>query len=429
MPCPPPRRSTYATNPNCNSIAVNLPLRIARRYLLAKKSFHIINIISIISLVGISVGVMALVIVLSVFNGFEGVIKGMYSRFDADIKVLPAEGKTFSTSCPEVVQLLQLPSLAASCEVVEENALLAYGSKRHIGIIKGVGRSYAAIAQMDSCLRDGRFRLWMGSQPFITLGLGVAQTLSASLAHFDPVTVYIPKRGRSPLSMEAAFEQRAIMPTAVFSVQADIDMQYAIAPVEFVRKLLGYDSTAVSAIELSVRPELRVEEVQRDIAALLGPSYRVLNRYQQNETFYRTMKTEKLVIGLILVLILIIASFNIVGTLSMLIIDKRHDVSTLRSLGADNALIRRIFVGEGMLIAVGGIAIGTALGLLLCWAQQTFKIIKLEGRGSFVIDAYPVDVQLVDIAAILVLVLLMGYLCARFPVRMLTRRILSENVG
>ncbi|MBQ9470631.1 MAG: ABC transporter permease [Bacteroidales bacterium] len=406
---------------------MNLPLRIARRYLLAKKSFHIINIISIISLVGISVGVMALVIVLSVFNGFEGVIKGMYSRFDADIKILPAEGKTFSTQRPEVQHLLELPSLSATCEVVEENALLAYGSKRHIGTIKGVGRSYASIAQMDSCLRDGRFRLWMGSQPFITLGLGVAQTLNASLAHFQPITVYIPKRGKAPLSMEAAFEQRSIMPTAVFSVQADIDMQYAIAPVEFVRKLLGYDSTAVSALELRLDPSQRLEAVQRDIVALLGPGYRVLNRYQQNETFYRTMKTEKLVIGLILVLVLIIASFNIVGTLSMLIIDKRSDVGTLRSLGADNQLIGRIFIAEGMLISVGGIAIGTVLGLLLCWAQQTFKLIRLEGRGTFVIDAYPVDVQLPDIAAILALVLLLGYLCARFPVRMLTRRILSGS--
>ena len=217
------------------------------------------------------------------------------------------------------------------------------------------------------------------------------------------------------------------MPMGVFSVQADIDMQYAIAPAEFVRQLLGYDSTTVSALEVRVADYQRVEAIQSDVAALLGSNYRVLNRYQQNETFYRTMKTEKLVIGLILTLILIIASFNIVGTLSMLIIDKRNDVNTLRSLGADNALIRRIFIGEGMLISVGGVVIGTVVGLLVCWAQQHFKLIKLEGQGTFIIDAYPVDVQMLDIAAVLGIVLLIGFLCARFPVQMLTRRILSAN--
>lgn len=406
---------------------MNLPLLIARRYLFAKKSFHIINIISIISLVGITVGVAALVIVLSVFNGFDAVIKGMYLKLDADLKILPVEGKTFSTSAPEIAALRQHPDLLVVCDVVEENALLAYSSKRHIGTIKGVGRNYANLTHIDSCIRDGKFKLWMGSQPFITLGLGVAQTLNASLAHFQPITVYIPKRGKSSLSLEAAFEQRSIMPMGVFSVQADIDMQYAIAPAEFVRQLLGYDSTTVSALEVRVADYQRVEAIQSDVAALLGSNYRVLNRYQQNETFYRTMKTEKLVIGLILTLILIIASFNIVGTLSMLIIDKRNDVNTLRSLGADNALIRRIFIGEGMLISVGGVVIGTVVGLLVCWAQQHFKLIKLEGQGTFIIDAYPVDVQMLDIAAVLGIVLLIGFLCARFPVQMLTRRILSAN--
>lgn len=406
---------------------MNLPLLIARRYLFAKKSFHIINIISIISLVGITVGVAALVIVLSVFNGFDAVIKGMYSKVDADLKILPVEGKTFSTNTPEIAQLYSNPKLQVVCDVVEENALLAYGSKRHIGTIKGVGDDYAELTQIDSCIRDGRFRLWMGSQPFINLGLGVAQTLSASLAHFQTVTVYIPKRGKSSLSLEAAFEQRSILPMSIFSVQAEIDMQYAIAPAQFVRPLLGYDSTTVTALEIRVADGHKMETIQREIVEHLGANYKILNRYQQNETFYRTMQTEKLVIGLILTLILIIASFNIVGSLSMLIIDKRADVGTLRSLGASNTLIRRIFIGEGMLIAVGGVTIGTAIGLLLCWVQKTFKLIRLDSQGSFIIDAYPVDVQMLDIAAILAIVLLIGFLCARFPVQMLTRRILSSN--
>jgi lipoprotein-releasing system permease protein len=407
---------------------MHLPIYIARRYLFAKKSHNVINIISIISLVGVATGVMALVVVLSVFNGFDTLIERLYSNIDADIKILPREGKTFSITGEKFDKLAKMNGVAVFAEIFEENALFSYRGKQHIGIIKGVSRNYSELTGLDSMMKDGEFKLWMGSQPMAVVGQGVAYYLNANLAQFDPLFVYIPKRGRASLTMESAFGKKAIMPSGIFSVEQDFDTQYVIAPVEFVRNLLGYDSTMVTAIEVKVAGGVDAESIRRSMEEVLGSDFRVLNRYQQNESLYRTMKSEKFAIGLILTLILVIASFNIVGSLSMLIIDKRKDVETLRSLGADNGLIKKIFMVEGMLISIGGTIIGTLLGLLICWLQVHFKLITLEGRGNFIIDAYPVDIQLPDIGAIILVVLLIGYLAARFPVRMITRRILNEDI-
>jgi lipoprotein-releasing system permease protein len=407
---------------------MHLPLYIARRYLFAKKSHNIINIISIISLVGVATGVMALVVVLSVFNGFDTLIERLYSNIDADIKILPREGKTFSITGAKFDKLAKMDGVAVFAEIFEENALFSYRGKQHIGIIKGVSRNYSELTGLDSMLADGEFKLWMGSQPMAVVGQGVAYYLNANLAHFDPLFVYIPKRGRASLTLESAFGKKAIMPSGIFSVEQDFDSQYVIAPVEFVRSLLGYDSTMVTAVEIKVASGADAEGMRKGMEEVLGSDFRVLNRYQQNESLYRTMKSEKFAIGLILTLILVIASFNIVGSLSMLILDKRKDVETLRSIGADNRLVQKIFLVEGMLISLGGTIIGTLLGLLVCWLQIHFKLITLEGRGNFIIDAYPVDIQLPDIGVIIVVVLLIGYLAARFPVRMITRRILNENI-
>lgn len=400
---------------------------IARRYLFAKKSHNIINIISIISLVGVAVGVMALVIVLSVFNGFDSLIKKMYSNIDADIRIVPIEGKTFSTSTSAFINLNNHKGIEAIAEVLEENAIFSYGSKKHIGTIKGVSRNYQDISGIDSVICNGQFGLWRENQPLAIMGRGVAYYLNVSIAQFEPITVYIPKRGKSALSMEAAFERRSIMPSGVFAIEQDFDVQYTIAPIEFVRKLLVYDSTIVSAIEIKAKNGYSINTLKAEIENIMGDKFKVQDRYQQNESLYRTMKTEKLVIGLILVLILVIASFNIVGSLSMLIIEKRKDVGILKSLGADNDLIKNIFLHEGILISVAGTVLGAGLGLILCWIQTTFKIIRLDNRGSFIIDAYPVEVQFFDIAIILTAVLIIGYLCARFPVRMITKRIFDDD--
>lgn len=404
---------------------MHLPFYIARRYLLAKKSHNIINIISAISLVGVATGVMALVIVLSVFNGFDSLITRLYSSIGSDIRILPSQGKTFSVATAEFARIRGLKGVAVFSEVLEENALFKYRSKQHIGAIKGVSRNYADLTGLDSMLVDGAFSLWAGSQPMAVVGQGVAYYLNAGLAHFDPLAVYVPKRGRAVLSLESAFGRKNIMPSGIFAVEQEFDSRYVVVPVEFVRNLLAHDSTTVTSVELKVQKGYSPQRLKGELEKILGSGFRVQDRFQQNESLYRTMKSEKFAIGLILTLILIVASFNIVGSLSMLIIEKRKDVETLRSLGADNDLIRKVFLTEGLLISVGGIIIGTVLGLAVCWAQVAFKLIKLEGRGNFIIDAYPVDVQLGDIGLILLVVLAIGLVAARFPVQMITRRILN----
>jgi lipoprotein-releasing system permease protein len=406
---------------------MNFPLYIARRYLFAKKSHNIINIISIISVVGVATGVMALVIVLSVFNGFDVLITRLFSSFDADIKVQLAEGKTFPMGSPEIDKLRQMEGIAVFAEVFEENALFRYRDRQHIGIMKGVSRNYADLTGVDSMLIDGEFQLWRGSQPLTIMGQGLAFYLNANLAHFDPLVVYVPRRGKTvSMNPENAFKTKAIMPSGVFAIEQEFDSQYVILPVEFVRGILDY-TDEVTAIEIKLAAKVNPDKFKQAAENILGSKYKVLNRFMQNESLYRTMKSEKFAIGLILSLILVIASFNIIGSLSMLIIDKRRDVETLRSMGADNELIQKIFMAEGMLISFGGTIVGTLFGLLVCWLQITFKLVKLEGVGNFIIEAYPVDIQLPDIAIVLLIVITIGYLAARFPVRIITKRIISTD--
>jgi lipoprotein-releasing system permease protein len=406
---------------------MNFPFYIARRYLFAKKSHNIINIISIISVVGMATGVTALVVVLSVFNGFDTLIRNMFSVFDSDLKIELVEGKTFSDTLPEITAVRNHPSVAVFTEILEENAIFKYRNKQHIGKLKGVSLNYTEQTRIDSMITDGEFLLWRGSQPLAIMGQGVAYYLNANLAHFDPLEIYMPRRGRLPsLTTATAFTSKAIMPSGVFAIEQEFDTQYIITPIEFVRGLLNYQ-TEITSVELKLIDKANLSRTQQDIQNLLGANYKVLNRFQQNESLYRTMKSEKLAIGLILSFILFIASFNIIGSLSMLIIDKRKDVETLRSLGADNNLIQKIFMAEGLLITIAGTVLGGALGLLICWLQINFKLVKLHGTGGFIIDAYPVDIQFYDIAFILALVIAIGFFAARFPVRIITQRIFNDE--
>jgi lipoprotein-releasing system permease protein len=406
---------------------MNFPFFIARRYLFAKKSHNIINIISLISVVGMATGVMALVVVLSVFNGFDSLIKNMYSVVDADIKIELVEGKTFPDTLEVLNEIRKHQSVAVFSEVLEENAIFKYRSKQHIGIIKGVSPNYSEQTGIDTMIVDGEFLLWRGSQPLAIMGQGAALYLNANLAHFDPLEVYMPRRGRLPtITTATAFSSKAIMPSGVFAVEQEFDTHHIISPIEFVRELLNY-TNEITSIEIKLFSQANASKAQKEIQDVLGPNFKVLNRFQQNESLYRTMKSEKLVVGLILSFILIIASFNIVGTLSMLIIDKRKDVETLRSLGADNDLIQKIFVTEGLLISIAGTIIGALMGLLICWLQINLKLVRLEGTGEFIIDAYPVDIQPLDITFILLLVFTIGYLAARFPVRIITQRIFTQE--
>ncbi|MDX2429688.1 MAG: ABC transporter permease [Bacteroides sp.] len=404
---------------------MNLSFYIARRYLLGKKSQNAINIISTISVIGISVGTMALVIVLSVFNGFDTVVKSLFSAFDPDIQISVVEGKTFlPEDLPEKIR--SLPGVEAVSEVLEENVLLLYGDKQHIATVKGVDEFYQDVSGLDSMIYEGSMKLKDENRSYAVVGQGVAYHLRIGLNFINPLFIYtIDRKSRINMAQpEESIRRDFIYPSGIFSIEQDFDSRYVIVPIEFTRKLLSYENEA-SFLEVKLNPTFQAEEVQAEISAIMGGAYHVKNREQQNALFYRVMKTEKWAIFLILTFILIIASFNIIGSLSMLIIDKKSDILTLRNMGASKQLIERIFLVEGWLISITGSLLGLGLGTGISWIQQHFGVIKLAGSGSFVIDSYPVKIQGVDILLIWLTVLLIGFIAARYPVRQISRKYLD----
>ncbi len=404
---------------------MNLSFYIARRYLLGKKSQNAINIISTISVIGVTVGTMSLVIVLSVFNGFDSVVKSLFSAFDPDIQISVVEGKTFSPgNLP--VEIRAIPGVEAVSEVLEENVLLLYGDKQHIATMKGVDESYQEVSGLDSMIYEGSMKLKDANRFYAVVGQGVAYHLRIGLNFVNPLFIYtIDRKSRINMAQpEESIRRDFIYPSGIFSIEQDFDSRYVIVPIEFTRNLLSYENE-VTFLEVKLDPSYPAEQVQDKIAAVAGGAYHIKNREQQNALFYRVMKTEKWAIFLILTFILIIASFNIIGSLSMLIIDKKRDILTLRNMGASHRLIGRIFLVEGWLISITGSLLGLGLGTGISWIQQRFGVIKLAGSGSFVIDSYPVKIEGIDILLIWVTVILIGLIAARYPVRQISRKYLN----
>lgn len=406
---------------------MNLSFYIARRYLLGKKSQNAINIISSISVFGVTVGTMALVIVLSVFNGFDFVVKSLFNTFDPDIKISVVEGKTFvSGNLPEEIRSIE--GVEAVSQILEENVLLLYGDKQHIATIKGVDESYQKVSGLDSMIYEGSMKLTDNNRSYAVVGQGVAYNLRIGLGFINPLFIYtIDRKARINMAQpEESIRRDFIYPSGIFAIEQDFDSKYVIVPIDFARKLLSYENE-VSFLEVKLDPSFQAGQVQDRIEDLLGADYEVKNREQQNALFYRVMKSEKWAIFLILTFILIIASFNIIGSLSMLIIDKKKDILALRNMGATNRLIERIFLVEGWLISITGSILGMALGTGISWIQQEFGIIKLAGSGSFIIDAYPVKIEGPDILLIWLTVILIGLIAARYPVRQISRRYLNQD--
>jgi len=405
---------------------VNLSFYIAKRYLLGKKSQNAINIISGISILGITTGTMALVIVLSVFNGFDAVVKSLFNAFDPEIRISATEGKTFVPDPAVTRSLLELPGVAALSEVLEENVLLLYGDRQHIATIKGVDDAFREVSGLDSMVYDGAMKLKDQNRAYAVVGQGVGYKLGIGLSFIDPLWVYtIDRKAKINMSNpEESIRRDFLYPSGIFSIEQEIDSRYIITDIAFVRDLLSYDQE-VSSLELRLHSHFPPDEVQQDIVNLLGEGMQVQNRQQQNELFYKVMRSEKWAIFLILSFILIIASFNIIGSLSMLIIEKKKDILTLRNMGAGKSLIKKIFLVEGWLISVIGSFTGLILGTTISWLQQRFGLIKLTGSGSFIIDAYPVHIELIDILLIWGTVLLIGFLAARYPVRQISRKYLA----
>ena len=404
---------------------MNLSAFVARRYLFSKKSHNIINIISAISLAGVMVCTMALIIVLSVFNGFDSLIKSMFSNFDPDIKITPAQGKVFDPQTDTLKQISQLSYVDCVCETLEENVLLEYDKHMQPATLKGVSEQYSRLTGIDTTIISGEFVLDNGHRQMAVLGAGLAYYLSVNVNFISSIRIYVPKRnGRISMNPERAFSNSYIFPSGIFAIQQEIDNRYMLVPIDFARNLLDY-STQVSALELKLKPGTDRDRARDEISAMVGGDYVVRTQYQQHEMLYKVMKSEKFAIFLILTFILIIGSFNMIGSLSMLIIDKKNDIATLNSLGFDRKGIQRIFIYEGWIISIGGAILGLLLGLLVCWLQQTYGFLKLDSMGTFVVSNYPVKIIWTDLLLALATVVVIGLVASWYPNRLFTKRYLD----
>lgn len=408
---------------------MNLPLFIARRYLISKKKQNIINIISAISVGGIIVGTMALVIVLSVFNGFNGLINTFYSNFDPDLKITPVEGKMFDPLEFNFNEIKSLPEVANYAEVIEEVALLKYGKQIYPAIVKGVPDNYTSYTNIDTLIVDGSFMLEYQGINYAVVGQGVAYNLGIKPELLDHIMIYVPKKGKQvSLNPARAINHNYVFPSGVFSLLEEIDSKYILVSYTYAAELFESENL-VSSVELGLNKEANVKKIQKQIKSLLGDQFHVKNQYQQHVLIYKTMESEKWVAYLILVFILIVASFNILGSLSMLIIDKKEDIHIFRSMGASTKTIRQIFLFEGWLISVIGAVIGSFLGVFVCWIQIKFGIITLPGTGSFVVSSYPVEVVFTDILLILSVVLIIGFIASWYPVKFISQKyLLHQNL-
>ena len=406
---------------------MKLPFFIASRYFVSKKKQNIINIISAISMGGIVVGTMALVIVLSVFNGFSDLIGLFFSNFDPDLKITPVEGKMFDSQRPEFQSIKNNPSIIHYAEIIEDVVLLKYGNQVYPAVLKGVPENYTKYTSIDSLIIDGSFFLEKDGINYTAVGQGVAYYLGLSPQYPEPIQVYVPQKGNQALvNPLRAVNQGLVYPSGVFAVLEEIDSKYIIVSQAFAAKLFEGGSM-VSSVELGIKPGSSSRKTQKEIEKLLGPGFHVKNKMQQHDMVYKTMQSEKWAAYLILVFILVIASFNILGSLSMLIIDKKPDIMILQSMGATAKTIRLIFLIEGWLISVVGAVAGTVLGIILCLLQIIFEIIPLPNNGSFLISAYPVRIVFTDILVILLVVVSIGFLASYYPVKFISKKTLTEN--
>jgi lipoprotein-releasing system permease protein len=407
---------------------MKLSLYIAKRYLFAKKSRNAINVISAVSVAGVSVGTMALIIVLSVFNGLEKMVSTIFNTFDPDIKITAAEGKTFVADTARLKLLADINGVSCYSLTIEENALLKYGERQYIATIKGVDKNYVKVTDIDSSMWEGEFILQADNgRPYAVPGLGVSQYLGIRINFVTPLNIYIPRKSASSaLDAENAFNRKFIFPSGIFEVEKEYDSKYIYLPIDFAREITENEGS-VSAIEVKFDSKTQPETMKKRISKIFGKEFLVQTRYEQQEIFYKVMRSERLAIFFILTLILVIASFNIIGSLTMLIIEKERDIEILKSLGADNDLIRKIFIFEGWLISIIGAFIGIILGFLICWLQQTFGLVKLQTE-TLIMDAYPVVLKLKDFIIVPATVLMIGYWAAWYPVRYLTRKFLIKNV-
>lgn len=376
---------------------------------------------------GVAVGAMALIIVLSVFNGLETMVRSIFNTFDPDIKITAVEGKTFIPDTKQLKLLSAIDGVDCYSLCVEENALLRYGERQFIATIKGVDDNYARVTGIDSSMWDGKFILRSEQgRPYAVTGIGIANSLGLRINFITPLDIFVPSRnGGSSLNPEDAFIKRFIFPSGIYQVEQEFDSKYVFLPIDFAGELLE-NKDHVSSVEIRFSGGADESRIQKNIRKIFGNGFLVQNKYEQQEIFYKVMRSERLAIFLILSFILIIASFSIIGSLTMLIIEKERDIEILKSLGADNNLIRKIFIFEGWLISIIGAVAGLALGFVICWLQQKYGIVRLQSE-SLLLDAYPVIMKAKDFIIVPITVLTIGFWAAWYPVRYLTKKYLTAN--
>ena len=395
-------------------------LKIAWRYLFAKKQYNAIHIISGISAAAIGVVTAAMVCVLSIMNGFGVIVEQMFSQFDPDIRIEAVNGKSFNDSGSKFESLRQLDGIELISQRIEETALLQFEGKQMPVRLYGVDSTFATLTHIEEIITGGHYEVHDGAFDRAVLGQGLAWHIGIGAQFINPLYLYVPKRTEkvNMLRPDQAFNEEVCFIAGTFAVQqAKYDDEVMLVDIDLTRRLLEYEETEVSSLLIKVQSTSHIKHVEKEVQHLLGDKYKVLNRYEQQADFFRILRVEKLLTTLLLVFILLIASFNIIGSLSMLIIDKQSDIQTLSHLGASSSLIRRIFLFEGWLISTLGAMIGLVIGLAICLIQEHVGVLKLGSGTEYIISAYPVAVQAADIFLVAVVVLCLGFLAAWIPAK------------
>lgn len=395
----------------------------ATRYFWAKKSTNAINIIAWISVCAIAVGTAALFIILSVFNGFSELVASLYSSFYPSIKIVPAQGKQLFLDAAMLQRIHAVPGIIYFSEVVEEKAVLSYNNEPTIAILKGVDSNYTRVSGVKNKIIRGKYETMSQGIPEGVFGYDLEGAMGIDVTRSDiPVTVYLPRPGADATTLpDQALSSDVLFPVGAFNIQQDFNTQYVITDIGFLRRLLSMKDGQMSALEVAIAPNANDKSVQSSLQSLLGSKFVVQTRFDQNQSLFAIMQTEKWFVYIILSFVLVIAAFNMVGSLSMLVIEKQKDVTILKAMGANETLIRRIFLAEGLLIAGFGAVGGFVLGFTICWVQQRFGIIKLGGT-SFLVDAFPVSMHLADFLLITVTILAIGVGAGWYPARTAARQ-------
>lgn len=403
-------------------------LFVAQRYLFSKKSHNTINIISIVSMCGVAVGSMALICVLSVLNGFEHMVQDSFTSFDPDLKITSQQGRVFDLNTEVWQQVRTLDGVELFSEVFSGNVLVGFNGRQTPALIKGVSANYSHMTGVKTLMIDGSFMLRGGAGNTAVVGVGVANTLSLGVDFVSPIALFVPKRNANVnlARPETAFTQHNLFVSGVFAAnQPEYDDEIVFVPIELAQQLFDYSPTEVSSVEIKVRNGNQIDKLESTIQTILGESFAVQNRYEQQADFYRILQIEKWITFLILAFILLIATCNIIGSLSMLMINKQQDIALFFNLGADNKIVQFLFLLEGWMISVYGALVGLAVGVVLCLIQQYVGVIKM-GEG-FVVENYPVALQLGDVFLVFFTVIILGFLLASYPASVLRKRRITKS--